>query len=81
VPNIDQMVAAYRDDHGRSLVEALPDPAAMAAAGRVGYWSDGAHHDVLAVRSPTGRRLFIEHDADDVIRTNVLRFDAFLAAR
>jgi hypothetical protein len=68
VPNINNMVAEWKP-----LIVALPDPAAMPPADKIGYWSDGAHHDVLAVRSPTGHRLFLESDAD-VVRTNMLPF-------
>jgi hypothetical protein len=68
VPNVDAMV-----DEWKPLIVALPDPAAMPPTGKIGYWSDGAHHDVLAVRSETGRRLFVENDAD-VVRSNMLQF-------
>jgi hypothetical protein len=72
VPSIDAMVTAWKP-----LVVALPDPQAMPPAGHVGYWSDGAHHDVLAVASATGRRLFIESEGD-VVRSNALGFVSFL---
>jgi hypothetical protein len=72
VPTIDAMV-----DEGKPLVVALPDPGATPPEGRVGYWSDGARHDVLAVLSPTGRRLFVEVDGD-VVRSNLLQFAFFL---
>lgn len=41
--------------------------------GAIGYYSDGAEHGAAVTLSLTGRRLFIETDADDVIHTNVLR--------
>jgi hypothetical protein len=71
VPSIDAMVKEWKP-----LVVALPDPEAMPPAGYVGYWSDGAHHDVLAVASPTGRRLFVESEGD-VVRSNMLPFAFF----
>jgi hypothetical protein len=39
--------------------------------GKVGYFSDGAEHTVLAVLSGLGRRLFIERSAGGVLTTNV----------
>jgi hypothetical protein len=45
-------------------------PAETPPAGKVGYWSDGAHHVAVVTLSSLGRRLFIEHEAD-VLHTNV----------
>lgn len=41
------------------------------AAGKVGYWSDGDQHLVLAAQSPSGRRLFLESEANAVVRENI----------
>jgi hypothetical protein len=54
---------------------ALADPGAAPAVGKIGYWSDGAQHFVLALTAPTShRRLFVEAEGDGVIRTNVLEY-------
>jgi hypothetical protein len=42
--------------------------------GKLGYYSDGAGRTVVAVVSRSGRRLFIEGEPDDVLRTNVQGF-------
>jgi hypothetical protein len=39
--------------------------------GQVGYYSDGAEHAAAVILSASGRRLFIELEGDDVLRTNV----------
>lgn len=68
-----------------ALVPVLPRPVrlsvvALAAtndtppAGSIGYYSDAAQHAAAVVLSATGRRLFVEYDADRVIRTNVLEY-------
>ena len=58
----------------RLSVVALPSPADTPPAGSIGYYSDGAHHVAAVVLSATGRRLFLEFDVDQVIRTNVLGY-------
>jgi hypothetical protein len=58
----------------RLSVVALPTPADTPPAGSIGYDSDGAQHAATVVVSATGRRLFLEYDADRVIRTNVLEY-------
>jgi hypothetical protein len=61
---------------GRRLVRlgsrlvALENPADTPATG-TGYYSDGEQHVVVATVSASGRRLFIEYEADGVVRTNV----------
>jgi hypothetical protein len=55
-------------------VVALPSPADTPPAGSIGYYSDGAQHVATVVLSATGRRLFLEFDADEIIRTNVLGY-------
>ena len=47
-------------------------PAATPGGESVGYYSDGAEHMAVVVVSAAGRRLFIELDADRVLRTNVI---------
>jgi hypothetical protein len=54
------------------LVVALSGPGETPPPGRIGYYSDGQEHIVLAILSASGKRLFIEHSAGDVISTNVL---------
>ena len=39
---------------------------------RIGYYSDGQEHIALAIVSGSGKRLFIEQSAGDVVSTNVL---------
>jgi hypothetical protein len=55
----------------RLPVVALASPADTPPAGSIGYYSDGAQHAATVILSASGRRLFFEADADDVIRTNV----------
>jgi hypothetical protein len=70
VPTVDALLHQFPKD-----VVALPTPDAPAPApGKLGYWSDGAHHFVLALSEGTGRRLFLEAEGDGVLRTNVLDY-------
>jgi hypothetical protein len=55
------------------LVVALQSPTDTPPAGSIGY-SDGAQHVATVVLSATGRRLFLEYDVDDVIRTNAVGY-------
>jgi hypothetical protein len=48
----------------------LDTPTGTPPAGAIGYWSDGHDHVAVAVLSASGRRLFIEQDAD-ALSTNV----------
>ena len=48
----------------------LDSPTGTPPAGTIGYWSDGDDHVAVAVLSASGRRLFIEQDAD-ALSTNV----------
>jgi hypothetical protein len=62
---------------GRPLrlpVVALQTPSDTPPAGSIGYYSDGADHVAAVVLSATGRRLFLEYDADRTVRTNVLEY-------
>ena len=80
------VLIAAPDDSGRyrtpaEFAAAVPLPIAPLASpadtpppGSVGYYSDGAQHAAAVVLSAAGRRLFVEVDADDVLRTNVARY-------
>jgi hypothetical protein len=58
----------------RLTVVPLASPAETPPAGSIGYFSDGAQHAAAVVLSASGRRLFYETDADDVIRSNVIEY-------
>jgi len=68
-PTYDQLVARY-PKLARGVV-GLAAPGDTPAAGKVGYYSDGAEHVALVTLSASGRRLFIERAADEVLSTNV----------
>ena len=55
-------------------VVALSSPSGTPPVGSVGYYSDGARHAAAVVLSASGRRLFLEVDVDDVIRSNVVGY-------
>jgi hypothetical protein len=55
-------------------VVALSSPSDTPPGGSIGYYSDGAHHVAAVVLSASGRRLFLEFDADDIIRSNVVGY-------
>lgn len=67
------LVPALRRPFNLSVV-ALSSPAETPPAGSIGYFGDGTRHVAAVVLSATGRRLFLEYDVDEVIRTNVLRY-------
>lgn len=52
-------------------VVALAAPGDTPSPGAVGYYSDGDRHLAAVVVSASGRRLFLELAADDVLHTNV----------
>jgi hypothetical protein len=56
----------------RRLLVVLPRPGAPVPAGRVGIWTDGAQHALLATTSSTGRRLIFADEGNGVVRSNVL---------
>lgn len=58
----------------RLSVVALASPSDSPPPGSIGYFGDGTRHVAAVVLSATGRRLFLEFDVDDVIRTNVLNY-------
>ena len=55
-------------------IVALASPADTPPAGRVGYYSDGGERVAAVILSRSARRLFIEFEPDDVLRTNVADF-------
>ena len=67
-------VDALRPGAVKLPVVALATPSDTPPAGSIGYYSDGAQHVAAVVLSASGRRLFLEFDADQVIRTNVLGY-------
>lgn len=56
---------------GRHPLVALATPDQTPPVGAVGYFSDGHEHAAAVTLSASGRRLFIEHQRDDVLHTNV----------
>jgi len=55
-------------------VVALASPSDTPPAGSIGYYSDGEEHVAAVVMSASGRRLFLEGDVDQIIRTNVIEY-------
>jgi hypothetical protein len=53
------------------LLVALSAPGETPLPTRIGYYSDGQEHIALAILSASGKRLFIENSAGDVLSTNV----------
>ena len=56
------------------VVVPLPTPGATPPPKRVGYYSDGQEHIALAILSASGKRLFFEESAGDVLSTNVAAY-------
>jgi hypothetical protein len=52
-------------------IAALASPADTPPAEALGYYSDGQQHVEVVIVSAAGRRLFVELEADDLLRTNV----------
>jgi hypothetical protein len=52
----------------------LATPADTPPAGSIGYYGDGAERTAFVTLSTSGRRLFIETEPDDVLRTNLAQF-------
>ena len=77
VPTYDELIHGVpkqaRAGLARSVVS-LAAPGDSPPAGKVGYYSDGAEHVVVAIVSASGRRLFVENGPDDLFSSNVLRF-------
>ena len=55
-------------------VVALASPQETPPIGTFGYYSDGAEHAAAVAVAATGRRMLLELDAGDTIRTNVLGY-------
>ena len=70
------MLTVLTSEGARSALQVtqLASPADTPPAGSVGYYSDGSEHSAAVTLSAAGRRLFIEVDADDVLRTNVAKY-------
>jgi hypothetical protein len=68
-PTYAQLVEEYPEL--AKLVVALSAPDETPPPKRIGYYSDGQEHIALAILSASGKRLFIEHSAGDVLSTNV----------
>jgi hypothetical protein len=49
----------------------MAGPSAAPPVGRVGVWTDGARHAVLAARSGSGRRFVFEDEGEGMVRSNV----------
>ncbi len=69
LPSVDEVVR-----ENPKLFVALSGPDAAPPSGKAGYWTDGAQHAVVAMTAKSGRRLFVEVEADGVIRTNTLEY-------
>ena len=64
----DELIAKY-PKAARAVVK-LDAPGDSPPAGKIGFYSDGAAHVLVAALSASGRRLFIEYEGD-VLSTNV----------
>jgi hypothetical protein len=67
----DELIAKY-PKAARAVVE-LGAPGDSPPAGKIGFFSDGAAHVLVAALSASGRRLFIEYEGD-VLSTNVVGY-------
>lgn len=67
-------VEAFLREYPKNVVALAGPDAPAPVPGKLGYWSDGAHHYVLALSEGTGRRLFLEAEGDGVLRTNILDY-------
>jgi hypothetical protein len=68
-PSYAQLVQEY--PKLTKVVVQLPAPGDSPPPKRIGYFSDGQEHVALAILSASGKRLFIEESAGDVLSTNV----------
>ena len=68
-PTYAQLLEAY-PQLAKVVVE-LHAPGDTPPPGRIGYYSDGQEHVALAILSASGKRLFIEESAGNVLSTNV----------
>jgi hypothetical protein len=72
-PSYAQVVEKLGPEAGQRLVS-LASPTDTPPARTIGYYSDGREHVAVATLSRSGRRLFIEAAAGDVLSTNVARY-------
>jgi hypothetical protein len=72
LPTYEQLVAEF--PKLATTLAPLAAPGDTPAPGRIGYYSDGNEHGAVVMVSASGRRLFIEGNADDVLYTNVARY-------
>jgi hypothetical protein len=68
-PTYAQLVRQQPKLANRVVALSAPDEAPPPT--RIGYYSDGQEHIAVAILSASGKRLFIEHSAGDVLSTNV----------
>jgi hypothetical protein len=75
LPTAAQLLDALGPWHplSRRLIP-LAAPSDTPPPGRIGYYGDGAENVAIAVLSASGRRLFLEVGADDVLHTNVIHY-------
>jgi hypothetical protein len=71
-PTYEQVVQTYPQT-AKFLVK-LATPGDTPPPKKFGYYSDGKEHQAVVTLSTLGRRLFIETDADEVLRTNVSKY-------
>ncbi len=71
-PSYDRLVQEY--PKLTKLVVQLSAPGDTPPPKRIGYYSDGHDHTALAILSASGKRLFIEESAGDVLTTNVAAY-------
>jgi hypothetical protein len=71
-PTYAQLVQEY--PRVTKAVVQLPTPGDTPPRKRIGYYSDGQEHIALAIVSASGKRLFIEESAGDVLSTNVAAY-------
>lgn len=71
-PSYDQLIDSF--PKLARMVVPLAAPGDTPPTGKVGWYSDGQEHVAAVVVSASGRRLFIEAAADDVLSTNVAQY-------
>jgi hypothetical protein len=71
-PTYDQIVQQV--PQAPTVVAELTAPGDSPPPGKVGYYSDGNEHVTFARMSASGRRLFIDYAADEVLTTNVAKY-------
>jgi hypothetical protein len=71
-PTYDQIV--QRVPQAPTVMAELTAPGDSPPPGKVGYYSDGNEHVTFARMSRSGRRLFIDYAADEVLTTNVAQY-------